>query len=75
MKLDKDYDDVFIQQRSTSATLHACATQPRGVNGASASKTSLIEPRQASPRCATRPARNCRASVYLAGFSFRHAST
>jgi hypothetical protein len=25
------YDDVFTQQRSTSATLHACATQPRGV--------------------------------------------
>jgi len=22
---------VFTQQRSTSATLHACATQPRGV--------------------------------------------
>ena len=34
---------VFTQQRSTSATLHACATQPRGVNGGSASKISLID--------------------------------
>ena len=42
---------VRTQQRSTSATLHACATQPRGVKGGSASKISLIEPMQASSRC------------------------
>ena len=29
---------VLTQHRSTSATLQACATQPRGVNGSSASK-------------------------------------
>ena len=34
---------VLTQQRSTSATLHACATQPRGVYGGSASKISLID--------------------------------
>ena len=38
----------FTSIRSTSATLHACAMQPRGVNGGSASKISLIEPTQAS---------------------------
>ena len=37
---------VRTSPRSTSATLQACATQPRGVNGASASKISLIEPMQ-----------------------------
>lgn len=26
-----DHSDVFTQQRSTSATLQACAMQPRGV--------------------------------------------
>ena len=41
---------VFTQQRSTSATLHACATQPRDICGDSASNTSLIEPMQALPR-------------------------
>jgi hypothetical protein len=35
---------VFTQHRSTSATLQACATQPRGVNGSSTSKLSLMEP-------------------------------
>jgi|SRR6266853_3675905 len=39
---------VLTQHRSTSATLQACATQPRGVNGSSASKISLMEPIQAS---------------------------
>ena len=41
---------VFDQQRRTSATLHAWATQPRGVKGLSASQISLIDPMQASPR-------------------------
>ena len=41
---------VSAKQRSTSATLHACAMQPRGVNGASASNTSLIDPTQPSFR-------------------------
>ena len=36
--------------RSTSATLHACAMQPRGVYGGSASKISLTEPTPASLR-------------------------
>ena len=35
--------EVFTQQRSTSATLQAWAMQPRGVNGGSASKISLID--------------------------------
>ena len=39
---------TFNQHRSTSATLHACAMQPRGVNGGSASKISLMDPRHAS---------------------------
>ena len=38
---------VFTQHRNASATLHACAMQPRGVYGSSASKISLIEPTQA----------------------------
>ncbi len=41
---------VFAIARSTSATLHACATQPRGVCGDSASNTSLMVPRHDSPR-------------------------
>ena len=53
---------VFAQQRSTSATLQAWATQPRGVNGASASKISLIEPTQASLRWSTKPSRKRRAA-------------
>src|SRR5215510_7190665 len=52
---------VFTQHRSTSATLQACATQPRGVNGSSASKISLMEPIQASLRCASKPWRQRRA--------------
>ena len=44
------HPEVFTQLRSTSATLQACAMQPRGVNGASASKISLIVPRPPSPR-------------------------
>src|SRR5206468_8543165 len=39
---------VLIRQRSTSATLQACAIQPRGSYGGSASKTSLMDPTQAS---------------------------
>ena len=46
---------VLTQQRSTSATLQAWAMQPRGVYGASASKTSLIEPMHASSRCGMKP--------------------
>jgi hypothetical protein len=41
---------VLTQLRRTSATLHAWAMQPRGVNGASASKISLMEPIPASVR-------------------------
>ena len=47
--------------RSTSATLHAWAMQPRGVYGASASKISLIEPTHASLRCASKPVEQLRA--------------
>ena len=42
------YPAVFTSDRSTSATLHAWATQPRGVYGGSASKISLIDPTHAS---------------------------
>ena len=35
---------VRSQARSTSATDHACAMQPLGVNGSSASKISLNVP-------------------------------
>src|SRR4029077_9781522 len=52
---------VFSKQRSTSATLQAWAMQPRGVNGGSTSKTSLIEPMPASARCGSKPSRKCRA--------------
>ena len=41
---------VLSSTRRTSATLQACATQPRGTYGASASKISLIDPTQASFR-------------------------
>jgi hypothetical protein len=41
---------VLTQLRRTSATLHAWAMQPRGINGASASKISLMEPIPASIR-------------------------
>ncbi len=44
------YAAVLTQHRSASATLHAWAMQPLGVNGASASKISLIEPTQAWSR-------------------------
>jgi hypothetical protein len=40
-----------VRQRNISATLQAWAMQPRGVNGGSASKTSLIEPMPTSARC------------------------
>src|SRR3984893_18253921 len=58
---------VFSRQRSTSATLQAWAMQPRGVNGGSASKTSLIEPMPASARCGSKPSRKCRAAARLSG--------
>src|SRR5450755_3078432 len=38
---------------NNSATLHACAKQPAGANGASGSATSQIEPTQSSQRCLT----------------------
>jgi hypothetical protein len=41
---------VLTQARRTSATLQAWATHPRGANGSSASKISLMEPMQASSR-------------------------
>jgi hypothetical protein len=41
---------VRTQLRSTSATLHAWATHPRGVKGGSASKISLIDPTHPSLR-------------------------
>ena len=50
------------EQRSTSATLQAWAMHPRGVYGASASKTSLIDPTHASAGAArTRRAGGARA--------------
>ena len=60
---------VLTQQRSTSATLHACATQPRGVYGSSASKISLIDPTHASSRCGRKPCRNRRASCGRSGLA------
>jgi len=65
---------VRIQARSTSATLQACATQPRDVNGGSASKISLIEPIVASPRCASNPDRKRRAPALSSGWVLSHAS-
>src|SRR5262245_4149043 len=52
---------VATHARRTSATLHAWAMQPRGVNGGSASNTSLIEPRHASSRCPINPSSRRRA--------------
>src|SRR4051812_7436435 len=52
---------VFSTHLSTSATLHACATQPRGTYGASASKISLIDPTHPSLRCASKPSSSRRA--------------
>ena len=45
--------------------------QPRGVNGASASKISLIDPMPASLRWATKPLRNFRAVGFLAGMDLQ----
>src|SRR5215472_1478976 len=64
---------VFAHERSTSATLHAWATQPRGVNGGSASKTSLIDPMHASPRWSTRPSRKRRAPARSSGYTLSQA--
>jgi hypothetical protein len=65
---------VFSQPRSISATLQAWATHPRGVEGDSASKISLIEPRHASPRCGTSPSRKPRAPARSSGYTRSHAS-
>src|SRR5262245_11066499 len=65
---------VFTHARSTSATLHACATQPRGVYGSRASKTSLMLPMQASSRCGTKPWRNRSARAGSSGCNRRHTS-
>ena len=67
---------VSHQKRSTSATLQAWATQPRGVYGASASKISLIEPMQASPRCVDEALRgDAGAASRSPGCTFSQAST
>ena len=66
---------VRIHARSSSATLQACATQPRGVKGASASKISLIEPMQAPLRCAPKPSSQRRALARSSGCARSHAST
>ena len=66
---------VLTQHRSTSATLQAWAMQPRGVNGGSASKISLIEPTPASSRWATSPPRNARAPARSSGWTLSQAST
>ena len=68
------YRAVLRRQRSTSATLQACATQPRGVKGGSASKISLIEPIAASPRCASNPDRSWRAPALSSGWVLIQAS-
>ena len=51
--------------RSTSATVHACAMQPRGVKGGSASKISLSVPTPAVARCASKPSRQRRARLVV----------
>src|SRR5262245_4372376 len=43
-------ESIRSLQRRISATLHACAIQPRGLNGGSASKISLIVPAPSSER-------------------------
>jgi len=69
------HSSVNRQQRSTSATVHACATQPRGAYGESASKISDIVPRHASSRCPTNPERNARATSRSRGCTCSQAST
>src|SRR5215471_17887629 len=66
---------VRTQARSTSATLQAWATQPRGVYGSTASNTSPMLPMQASSRCGTKPARKPRAHSRSSGCTLSHAST
>jgi hypothetical protein len=61
------YSPVLTQQRSTSATLQACAMHLRGVKGGSASKISLIEPTPASSKWQTNPSRNRRAPLLSSG--------
>jgi 6-phosphogluconate dehydrogenase len=58
--------------RSTSATLHACAMQPRGSYGGSASKISAIDPTPKSSRWASSGCSQRRASS--AGWHLCHAS-
>jgi hypothetical protein len=62
------------QQRSTSATLHACAMQPRGVYGSSASKISAMLPTPNSSRWSTRPLQHARAPARRPGWQRSHAS-
>ena len=64
------------QARRTSATLHAWATQPRGVNGGSASKISLIEPTHASLEVGVEAVEEARAPrAGRPGCTFSQAST
>ncbi len=65
---------VFTQDRRTSATLQACATQPRAVNGDSASKISPIVPKQKSSSAPSNPSRKCRAVARSSGWTRSHAS-
>src|SRR5262249_2472214 len=66
---------ALTQQRSTSATLHACAMHPRGRNGGSAAKTSLIDPTHASLSSCWKPIKSARTLSGLSPYSFTHAST
>src|SRR5262249_15003559 len=52
---------IFTSARNTSATLHACAMHPRGVNGGVASKISLIDPTHASCTWERNPSSACSA--------------
>ena len=67
--------DVFHQARRTSATLHACATQPRGVNGGSASKISLIVPIHGFIQVRDEPGRGSRVPRCAVGMQLSQAST
>jgi hypothetical protein len=58
---DDTEEEVFTQERSTSATLHACAIQPPPMCGARASNTSPIVPNPSSLKCTGKTSRNLRA--------------
>ena len=62
---------VFTQQRSTSATLQACAMQPPAVCGSRASKTSLIVPIPFSFMLSGKRSRNFRAVAFSCGMHFQ----